>query len=197
MSHQENPGNRSAILSYRLNKTVVLVGMMGSGKTSVGRELARQIGVDFVDSDEEIVRASSYEIPELFARFGEVYFREKETQVILRLLKGEPRILSTGGGAFMNYQNRLNIGKFGMAVWLRAEVNLLWARVKGKANRPLLMTENPYQTLKELSDSRNPIYAQAPVHVTAFSTHTVNDTAGAVIRALLRRGDGTLEKCDD
>ncbi|MBE3638495.1 shikimate kinase [Mangrovicoccus algicola] len=176
-------------MSYRLKKTVVLVGMMGSGKTSVGRELARALEAEFVDSDEEIVRASSYEIPELFSRFGEVYFREKETQVILRLLKGEPRILSTGGGAWMNHANRINITRLGLAVWLKAETNLLWARVKGKSGRPLLATDNPYQTLRELCDSRNPVYARAPVHVAAFSSHSVADTVRRVIDELSKRND--------
>lgn len=182
-------------MPYKLKKTVVLVGMMGSGKTSVGRVLARMLEVPFVDSDEEIVRVSSFQIPDLFARFGEVYFREKETQVLLRLLQGPPQVLSTGGGAFMQHINRVNIGEHGVAVWIRAEVNLLWARVKGKSNRPLLLTENPYQTLKEIHDSRAPVYAEAPLVVTAFSTHSVNDTAKLVIRELVKHG--IVEKIDD
>lgn len=167
--------------------------MMGSGKTSVGRVLARKLDVPFVDSDEEIERASSYGVSDLFAKFGEVYFREKETQVLLRLLKDEPQVLSTGGGAWMNHSNRVNISDYGTAVWLRGEVNLLWARVKGKSHRPLLQTENPYLTLRELYESRAPIYAQAAVHVPVFSTHSVQDTARSVIRELLKRDD-TLER---
>lgn len=166
--------------------------MMGSGKTSVGRVLARTLDVPFVDSDEEIERASTYSVPDLFSKFGEVYFREKETQVLLRLLKGAPQVLSTGGGAWMNHTNRVNISDYGTAVWLRGEVNLLWARVKGKSNRPLLHTERPYETLRELYESRTPVYAKAPVHVSVFSTHSVNDTARSVIRELLKHDD-TLE----
>lgn len=183
-------------MAYQLKKTIVLVGMMGSGKTSVGRVLAKKLDVPFVDSDEEIERASSYKIAELFARFGEVYFREKETQVLLRLLRNEPHILSTGGGAWMNHTNRVNLSNYGVPVWLKAETNLLWARVKGKANRPLLQTENPYETLRELYESRAPIYAMAPVHVPVFSTHTVQDTARTVIRALEKHG-GVLETVED
>ncbi|WP_255471530.1 shikimate kinase [Poseidonocella sp. HB161398] len=181
--------DRTGRLTYRLNKTVVLVGMMGCGKTSVGRELSRQLGVPFMDSDEEIVRASSYEIPELFARFGEIYFREKETQVILRLLQDEPKILSTGGGAWMNHTNRLNINRDGLAVWLQADVPLLWSRVKGRTGRPLLQTENPYRTLAELCESRNPVYARAPVHVRARPEDSVADTTGQVISELAKLND--------
>ncbi|WP_236638521.1 shikimate kinase [Mangrovicoccus ximenensis] len=176
-------------MTYRLNRTVVLVGMMGCGKTSVGRELARRLDVPFLDSDEEIVRASSYEIPELFARFGEVYFREKETQVILRLLHGRPKILSTGGGAWMNHTNRVNITKFGVGVWLGADVGVLWSRVKGRTGRPLLQTANPYQTLKELCESRNPVYARAPIHVTALPQDSIADTTDRVIAELAKLDD--------
>lgn len=167
--------------------------MMGSGKTTVGRALARKLDVDFVDSDEEIEQASNYSVPDLFARFGEVYFREKETQVLLRLLKGEPKVLSTGGGAFMNHTNRVNISNYGAAVWLRAEVNLLWARVKGKSSRPLLNAEDPYNTLRELTESRTPIYALAPICVNVFSTHTAQDTTNCVARELLKHEE-ILEK---
>ncbi len=163
--------------------------MMGCGKTSVGRELARRLDVPFLDSDEEIVRASSYEIPELFKRFGEVYFREKETQVILRLLQGEPKVLSTGGGAWMNHANRLNINRHGVAVWLSADVGVLWSRVKGRTGRPLLQTDNPYQTLKELCESRTPVYARAPVHVGALPQDGVADTTERVISELAKLDD--------
>lgn len=183
-------------VTYKLKKTVVLVGMMGCGKTSVGRALARKLSVPFCDSDEEIERASNYTIPELFSRFGEVFFREKETQVLTRLLKGPPQILSTGGGSYMQHINRVIISEYGVALWVRAEVNLLWARVKGKSHRPLLQTDDPYQTLKEINHSRAPIYAQAPLHVTAFSTHSINDTAQLVVRELLRHPE-ILEKTHD
>ncbi|WP_371743805.1 shikimate kinase [Mangrovicoccus sp. HB161399] len=181
--------DRTGSLTYRLNRTVVLVGMMGCGKTSVGRELARRLEVPFVDSDEEIVRASSYEIPELFSRFGEVYFREKETQVLLRLLQGEPKVLSTGGGAWMNHTNRVNILKYGIAVWLSADVSVLWSRVKGRTGRPLLQTENPQQTLRELCESRNPIYARAPIHVAAQPQDVIGDTTERVIAELAKLDD--------
>ncbi len=170
--------------------------MMGSGKTTVGRVLARMLEVPFVDSDEEIEAASTFKIAELFERFGEVYFREKETQVLLRLLKSGPLVLSTGGGAYMNHVNRVNIGSHGVAVWLRAEPNLLWARVKGRTHRPLLQTENPYETLRELTEMRMPIYARAPIHVPIYSNHSATDTAKGVIRGLLSHG-GILEGASD
>lgn len=183
-------------MTFLLNRSIVLVGMMGSGKTSVGRMLAQKLDVPFVDSDEEIETASSYSIPELFQRFGEVYFREKETQVLLRLLKGGPIVLSTGGGAWMNHINRVNISDHGIAVWLKAEPNLLWARVKGRSHRPLLNVENPYETLKELTEMRGPIYAKAPVHVPVFSNHSVADTAKSVVRAVTEHG-GIIERVDN
>ncbi|MEM8555394.1 MAG: shikimate kinase [Pseudomonadota bacterium] len=183
-------------MAFHLKKSVVLVGMMGSGKTSVGRTLARALDVPFVDSDHEIETASSYQIPELFQRFGEVYFREKETQVLLRLLQDEPRIIATGGGAYMNQSNQVNISKFGIAVWLNAELNLLWARVKGSKNRPLLHTDDPYQTLSEINKTRAKIYAQAPIHVAAHSYHSPKETARDVVRALVKRPD-VLERVND
>lgn len=176
-------------MPYQLHKTVVLVGMMGAGKTAVGTVLARKLGVAFVDQDEEIERAADRTIAEIFRDHGEAFFREKETAVLARLLQGVPCILSTGGGAFLAPRNRDLINAHGIAVWLRAELNLLWARVRHRNTRPLLQTENPFETLREIYEMRTPVYALAPVQVQAFSNYSIDDTADAVLEALVLRPD--------
>ncbi|MDR0808093.1 MAG: shikimate kinase, partial [Gemmobacter sp.] len=119
----------------RLRKTVVLVGMMGAGKTAVGTALARILAVPFCDSDEEIVKAAQCSIAEIFERDGEPFFRDRESEVIARLLRGRPCILSTGGGAFLSLRNRDLIAGTGISVWLRADLDLLWQRVRHKSTR--------------------------------------------------------------
>lgn len=177
------------VLAYELKKTVVLVGMMGSGKTAVGSALARHLGVAFLDSDAEIVQAANMTIPEIFERDGEPFFREKEMQVIARLLETERCVLSTGGGAFMRAEIRDLVQRLGVAVWLRADVDLLWNRVKHKNTRPLLQTEDPYGTLTELAEARGPVYAKADLAVDAQASYSIEDMAGAVTKALLTRPD--------
>ncbi len=176
-------------MRYRLKKTVVLVGMMGSGKTAVGNALARYLAVPFVDSDAEIVRASNLSIPEIFERYGEAFFRQKETQVIARLLNGGPCVLSTGGGAYLSEVNRATISKSGVAVWLRADLDLLWARVRHKTSRPLLRTGNPYETLKELYLARDPIYARADLRAEARPEYAIEEMALKVTAVLATRPD--------
>lgn len=177
------------VLRLVLKKTVVLVGMMGSGKTAVGAALARILNVPFLDSDTEIVRAANMTIPEIFERDGEAFFREKETQVITRLLESQQCILSTGGGAFLAAQNRGVIADKGIAVWLRADLDLLWSRVKHKNTRPLLRTANPRATLKALCEARDPIYALADLAVDARAEYSIEEMAGEVVKALLTRPD--------
>ncbi|MCA8883722.1 MAG: shikimate kinase [Rhodobacteraceae bacterium] len=176
-------------LGHQLKKTVVLVGMMGAGKTAVGTAVARKIGVPFIDQDDEIEAASNSTIPEIFRDYGEAFFREKETQVLARLLSGPPCILSTGGGAFLAERNRDLIAASGVALWLKAELNLLWARVRYRTHRPLLRTENPFETLRQIYNERTPIYALAPIHVTAFSNYSIDDTARSVIATLAEHPD--------
>lgn len=176
-------------MPFDLRKTVVLVGMMGAGKTAVGTVVARKLGVRFVDLDGEIEAASNLSISELFEKYGEAYFREKETQVLTRLLEGPPHILSTGGGAFLFARNRRAISNGGVALWLQAEVNLLWARVRYKTTRPLLRTENPFETLRAIHQEREPIYALAPLRVRAISNYSVDDTARQVVLTLARHPD--------
>ena len=173
----------------RLAKTVVLVGMMGAGKTAVGTALARQLGVEFRDSDEEIVRAANRTIAEIFERDGEPFFRARETEVIGRLLRGTPCVLSTGGGAFLAEANRQLIHDVGVSVWLRADLELLWQRVRHKTTRPLLRTPNPRETLRELYEGRQPFYAQADIVVESAAERSVEEMATRVVAALKSRPD--------
>jgi shikimate kinase len=172
-----------------LLKTVVLVGMMGAGKTAVGTSLARQLGVEFRDSDEEIVRAANRSIAEIFERDGEAFFRARETEVIARLLRGTPCVLSTGGGAFLSDTNRQLVHAVGVSVWLRADLDLLWQRVRHKTTRPLLRTANPRETLRELYERRQPFYAQADIVVESAAERSVEDMASRVREALKARPD--------
>jgi shikimate kinase len=173
----------------RLGKTVVMVGMMGAGKTAVGTALARQLGVPFLDSDEEITRAANRSIAEIFERDGEPFFRARESEVISRLLRGTPCVLSTGGGAFLSAANRQLIHDVGVSVWLRADLDLLWQRVRHKTTRPLLRTANPRETLRELYEARLPFYAEADLVVDSSPDLSVEDMATRVRQALLTRPD--------
>lgn len=173
----------------RLKKTVVLVGMMGAGKTAVGTQLARLLGVPFRDSDDEIVKAAQRSIPEIFERDGEPFFRARESEVLARLVKGDPCILSTGGGAFLAAANRAVIADSAVSVWLRADLELLWQRVRHKTTRPLLRTVNPRETLRGLYDARVPIYSMADLTVDAASDLSVEGMALRVIEALRGRPD--------
>lgn len=181
----------------QLRKTVVMVGMMGAGKTAVGTALARQLGVPFLDSDEELARAASRSIAEIFERDGEAFFRQRETEVIGRLLRGEPCVLSTGGGAFLSASNRQLIHEAGVSVWLRADLELLWQRVRHKTTRPLLRTANPRETLRELYDARLPFYAQADLTVDSAPELSVEDMAVRVRQALLTRPDVLPDVSED
>ena len=140
-------GHATAALTGR---SVVLVGMMGAGKTSVGKRLAAKLGLPFVDADAEIEAGAQLTISEIFERFGEAYFREGERKVIARLLTSGPMVLATGGGAFMNATTRENIARHGVSIWLKPSFDILLARVRKKSNRPLLKTANPEETLRRL-----------------------------------------------
>jgi len=146
-------------------RNLVLVGLMGAGKSSVGRLVAQQLNIPFVDTDAEIERVSRMTITELFAAYGELEFRALETRVIKRLLKGGPRVVSTGGGAFINESTRLHVKRGSLSVWLKADLDVLWDRVNKRDARPLLKTENPKQTLESLMNARYPIYAEADLTV--------------------------------
>lgn len=173
----------------RLHRTVVLVGMMGSGKTAIGKALSARLDVPFEDSDAAIEEAAQASIAEIFARDGEAFFRRREAEVISRLLGGAPKVLSTGGGAFLAPANRALIDADGVALWLDAPLPLLWDRVKHKDTRPLLRTPDPLATLTEIFEARTPIYAKAGLRVDIASSWSIEQTTNAVIDTLLSRPD--------
>ncbi len=146
-------------------RTLVLVGMMGAGKSSIGRRLATRLGLPFVDADNEIEIAANASIPEIFDRHGEAYFRDGERRVIQRLLDGKPKVLAAGGGAFIQPETRSAIQKDAISIWLKADRDLLLSRVKRRANRPLLRDGDPAETIERLIAERYPIYAEADIHV--------------------------------
>jgi shikimate kinase len=154
-----------AILDYIGNRNIVMVGLMGAGKTSVGRRLAARLGLEFVDADSEIETAAGKTIPEIFADHGEDYFRAGECKVIARLLNDGSKVVATGGGAFMNEETRANIAAHGVSVWLRAPLPLLIKRVSRRNNRPLLKGDDAAEVLQRLIDQRHPVYASADIVV--------------------------------
>lgn len=184
MSEIRHPGT-----GYRLKKTVVMVGMMGAGKTAVGRALAQRLGVPFLDSDAEIEKAANMTVQEIFARDGEAFFRKKESQVIARLLHEKCGVLSTGGGAFLAEANREMISAEGVSIWLNADLELLWQRVRHKDTRPLLRTADPRATLAELYAGRVPIYEKADLHVKSSASYSIDEMVDRVIETLLTRPD--------
>lgn len=148
-----------------LDRPVVLVGMMGAGKSTIGKKLAENLDLDFVDADAEIEAAAGRSVAEIFESFGEAHFRDGERRVIARLLEGNPLILATGGGAFMDSETRALIAEKAISLWLRADFDVLWARVSKRSHRPLLNTADPEKTLRTLIETRSPIYAEADIIV--------------------------------
>jgi shikimate kinase len=156
----------TAILGLLGSRSIVMVGMMGVGKSSIGRRLAARLGVPFVDADAEIEKAAGMGIADIFARHGEADFRSGEARVIARLLDGGPQVLATGGGAVMNADTRAAIKAKGVSIWLSAELDVLMRRInKRKNDRPMLQTADPEATLRELLVAREPVYAQADLTV--------------------------------
>jgi shikimate kinase len=146
-------------------RSIVLVGMMGAGKSSVGRKLAGKLALAFVDADNEIEAAAGMSIPDIFETRGEAEFRAGEARVIARLLETGPQVLATGGGAFMNPDTRAAIRAKGISVWLRADFDVLMKRIKRRGDRPMLKTDDPGATLRKLIDDRYPVYAEADLTV--------------------------------
>ncbi|MBL8631131.1 MAG: shikimate kinase [Rhodospirillaceae bacterium] len=163
-----------------LGKTIVLVGLMGAGKSCIGRRLAARLDVPFIDADTEIEKAAGLSIAEIFQKYGEVSFREGERRVMNRLLHGAPCVLASGGGAFMDPETRKLIKDNATSIWLRAELDTLVARTKGRGHRPLLNSGDPREKLQELMNVRYPVYAEADVAVDTGMDNPNITTARAI-----------------
>lgn len=177
------PTNAESVLAALGDRLIVLVGMMASGKTSVGRLLAQRLNLPFLDADHEIEAAAHMTVPEIFARHGEPYFRSGEKRVIARLLATGPAVLATGGGAFMNGETREAVAARGVSVWLKADAETIVRRARRRSNRPLLQTSDPEKTVRDLMAVRYPVYALADVTVESEDGPHEN-TADAVLAAL-------------
>ena len=166
LQNESNGALANAIHAALDRRSIVLIGMMGVGKSSIGRRLAARLAIPFVDADTEIEKAAGMSISDIFARHGEADFRSGEARVIARLLEGGPQVLATGGGAFMNEGTRAAIKAKGVSIWLAAEYEVLLRRVsKRKNERPMLQTDNPDETLRHLLEVREPTYALADLTV--------------------------------
>ena len=182
--HSASRTDEAVVLDALGRRSLVLVGMMGAGKSSVGRKLAARLSLPFVDADTEIEIAAGLTIPEIFETRGEPEFRSGEARVIARLLEGGPQVLATGGGAYMNAGTRELIGRKGVSVWLRADFDILLRRIRRRTDRPLLRNADPEGTLKKLIEDRYPVYAQADVTIESRDvSHEI--MVNEVVRALL------------
>ncbi len=176
----------AAVAAALGTRSIVLVGMMGAGKSSIGRRLAGRIGIPFVDADAEIEQAAVMSISEIFAAYGEPYFRAGEARVIARLLDQGSQVLSTGGGAFMNAETRARIRDKGISVWLKADIEVLARRLRRRSDRPLLKTEDPDATLSNLLAERDPIYGEADL--TVMSRDIAHETiVDEIVAAVCKR----------
>jgi shikimate kinase len=182
------------------NRSIVVVGLMGAGKSSIGRRLADRLELNFFDADHEIETAAGKSIPEIFADHGETYFRDGEKRVISRLLDQGPQVLATGGGAFMNEETRAYIAQKGISLWLRADLALLMKRVMRRDNRPLLKTEDPHAVMRNLIELRHPVYATADITVESRDVQhaqMVNDVVKALADFLVVHTEPHLESPHD
>lgn len=167
----------------KATKPIALVGMMGVGKTSIGRRLAQKLHIPFVDADQEIVDAAGLSIPEIFERFGEAHFRDGERRVIARLFDGTRKVIATGGGAFVNAETRRLMLDRAVVIWLDADIDTLVERTARKGERPLLANGNARDILTRLAAERNPLYAQAHIHVKSQS-NPHEATLESILKAL-------------
>jgi len=178
-----NASELAHILDRLGARSLVLVGLMGCGKSAIGRRLAHRLSLPFVDADEEIVKAAGQSINDIFAEHGEAHFRDGERKVIARLLAQGPQVLATGGGAFMNEETRANIKAKGISIWLKAELPVLMRRISKRNTRPLLNTGDPEAVMRGLMESRYPVYAGADI--TVESQDVPHDViVGEIITAL-------------
>lgn len=184
----------SEVLSALGRHSIVLVGMMGAGKSSIGRRLASRLGLPFTDADGEIELAAGMSIPDIFAERGEAEFRSGEARVIGRLLEGGPQVLATGGGAFQNADTRTAIGTKGVSVWLKADFEVLMRRIRRRNDRPMLKTADPAETLRRLIAERYPVYAEADLTIESREVPhgiIVDEILTALRNHLVRRGDAS------
>lgn len=176
--------DRSSTIRRALGgRSIVLVGIMGVGKSTIGKRLSQYLDIPFVDADKEIEKAAGMDIQDIFDQFGEEAFRSGEKKVIKRLMSEGQKILATGGGAFMNEGIREDVAESGVSVWLNADLDILMKRVQRRANRPLLKTEDPEATMKALLEERNPVYALSDIHIES-RTVSRDVIAGEVINLL-------------
>lgn len=194
---EDNPSPERLVtaagIARRLGRRpIVLVGMMGAGKSSIGKRLAARLGLPFCDADTEIEKAANQSIPEIFEQHGEAYFRAGERRVILRLVAEGSKVIATGGGAYMDPETRAAITNTGIAIWLNADLDVLLSRVRRRSNRPLLRNGDPEETLRRLIAERYPVYAEAPIHVK--SREVSHET---VIDEVLTALDGWLDAHHD
>lgn len=173
-----------------LSRSIVLVGLMGAGKSSIGRLLAKRLDLNFHDVDCEIEKAAGFSIDDYFERHGEAAFREGERKVIARLLKGPPHVLATGGGAFMDPKTRAAIQKFGISIWLQADLEVLLQRVMRRSNRPLLKHGNPREIMEKLIAERDPVYALADL-TEKTEQEPLEKVVERIVAALNEHGAGT------
>jgi shikimate kinase len=191
-ARNDPPASAPGALRARLGaRSIVLVGMPGSGKTSIGRRLAQYLGVEFVDADQEIEAAAGMSIPDIFSQHGEPYFRAGEARVIARLLDKGPQVIATGGGAFASPDTRALVRARALSIWLKADVDLLLRRVKRKNDRPLLRVADPEAVLKRLLAEREAVYAEADITVTSLDV-----PHEAVVEALVKALAGKLSEED-
>ena len=189
--------NTADLLARLGQRSVVFVGLMGAGKTAIGRKVAATLGLPFTDSDHEIESVSRMTIPDLFDRYGEAEFRSLEQRVIARVLESGPQVLSTGGGAFMNANTRTAIAEEGVSIWLKADLDTLMERVAKKPNRPLLKNPDPRAVMQKLMNDRYPVYALADIAVTTrdakreIIADEVTDALGGWLAAREAAGGGT------
>ena len=176
-----------------MRRKIVLIGMMGAGKTAIGTDLSRKLLVPFVDTDAEIERAAAMTITEIFARDGEDFFRARESEVLARVLTGEPCVVSTGGGAWLRAENRDRIAAHGVSVWLNPDLETLWHRVRMRPTRPLLQTPDPRGTLERLLTERLPVYRLADITVAVRRADSVEQTTERVLRAIRETRPDILE----
>lgn len=169
--------------AHPIGRPIVLVGLMGVGKTTIGRRLAKRLDVPFVDADHEIEAAAGMPISEIFERYGEPYFRDGERRVIARLIDGVPRVIATGGGAFMNAETRALILEQATTIWLDSDIDTLAERVGRRSDRPLLAGRDARTVLRDLAAVRNPIYALAPIHVMSHPAPH-EETVDAIVKRL-------------